>query len=69
LTNTAESWAVIPAAGLGSQLQPHTHTTPKPLLHVAGKPILEHSLVGANAVVEAGPRKLNVGDSSEVSLY
>ena len=30
---------------------------------------LERSLVGANAVVEAGPRKLNVGDSSEVSLY
>jgi len=30
---------------------------------------LEQSLVGANAVVESGPRRLNVGDSSEVSLY
>ena len=30
---------------------------------------LEKSLVGSNAVVASGPRKLNVGDSSEVSLY
>jgi glucose-1-phosphate thymidylyltransferase len=34
--------AVIPAAGAGSRLRPHTHTTPKPLLAVAGKPILAH---------------------------
>ena len=30
---------------------------------------LERSLVGANAVVESSARRLNVGDSSEVSLY
>jgi glucose-1-phosphate thymidylyltransferase len=30
---------------------------------------LERSLVGSNAVVESRPRRLNVGDSSEVSLY
>jgi glucose-1-phosphate thymidylyltransferase len=34
--------AVIPAAGAGTRLKPHTHTTPKPLLAVAGKPILTH---------------------------
>lgn len=35
---------VIPIAGKGTRLRPHTLTTPKPLLHVAGKPILGHML-------------------------
>lgn len=34
--------AVIPVAGAGTQLRPHTHTQPKPLIPVAGKPILGH---------------------------
>lgn len=34
--------AVIPVAGKGTRLRPHTHTMPKPLVHVAGKPILAH---------------------------
>jgi len=34
--------AIIPAAGIGTRLKPHTHTAPKALLHVAGKPILGH---------------------------
>ena len=34
--------AVIPVAGEGTRLRPHTHTVPKPLLRVAGKPILGH---------------------------
>jgi len=34
--------AVIPVAGVGTRLRPHTHTVPKALLHVAGKPILGH---------------------------
>jgi len=33
---------IIPAAGFGSRLRPHTFTTPKVLLPVAGRPILEH---------------------------
>ena len=33
---------VIPAAGEGRRLKPHTHTTPKVLLSVAGKPIIGH---------------------------
>jgi glucose-1-phosphate thymidylyltransferase len=34
--------AIIPVAGVGTQLRPHTHTQPKPLIPVAGKPILGH---------------------------
>jgi len=33
---------IIPAAGEGRRLKPHTHTTPKALLTVAGKPIIGH---------------------------
>lgn len=36
--------AIIPAAGIGSRLRPHTHTCPKAMLHVAGKPIIGHIL-------------------------
>lgn len=36
--------AIIPVAGLGSRLKPHTHTIPKVLLNVGGKPILGHIL-------------------------
>jgi glucose-1-phosphate thymidylyltransferase len=35
---------VIPVAGRGTRLQPHTFSTPKSLMHVAGKPILGHIL-------------------------
>lgn len=32
--------AIIPVAGVGSRLRPHTFTQPKPLIPVAGKPII-----------------------------
>lgn len=34
--------AIIPVAGIGSRLKPHTQTQPKSLIPVAGKPILGH---------------------------
>lgn len=33
---------VIMAGGKGTRLRPHTENCPKPMLHVAGKPMLEH---------------------------
>ena len=35
---------IIPAAGFGTRLRPHTWSKPKPLVSVAGKPILGHVL-------------------------
>lgn len=48
--------AIIPVAGVGRRLRPHTHTQPKALMHVAGRPILGHILdelvaVGVDDVV------------------
>ena len=48
--------AIIPVAGVGRRLRPHTHTQPKALMHVAGRPILGHILdelvaVGVDEVV------------------
>src|SRR5438874_2794919 len=36
--------AIILAAGLGTRLRPHTMQTPKPLLPIRGRPILDWTL-------------------------
>jgi glucose-1-phosphate thymidylyltransferase len=36
--------AIIPLAGKGTRLRPHTHVTPKPMLKVAGKPVMAYIL-------------------------
>ncbi len=33
---------IIPMAGVGKRMRPHTLTIPKPLIHIAGKPIVQH---------------------------
>lgn len=43
--------AIVPVAGKGTRLRPHTWSTPKPLLQVAGKPILGHII---DRLVSAG---------------
>jgi len=47
---------IIPMAGLGKRLRPHTLTTPKPLLPIAGKPIV-HRLV--EDIAKVCPEKIN----------
>jgi glucose-1-phosphate thymidylyltransferase len=46
---------IIPMAGLGKRLRPHTLTTPKPLLPIAGKPIV-HRLV--EDIAKVSPEKI-----------
>src|SRR5438105_13740095 len=33
---------IIPLAGKGTRLRPHTHLTPKPMLKIAGKPVIDY---------------------------
>jgi dTDP-glucose pyrophosphorylase len=40
---------VVMAGGEGTRLRPHTQNCPKPLLAVAGKPMLEHIIVRAKS--------------------
>jgi bifunctional UDP-N-acetylglucosamine pyrophosphorylase/glucosamine-1-phosphate N-acetyltransferase len=44
--------AVILAAGEGTRLRPLTYQTPKPLLEVAGKPILQYNLEHLKGLIE-----------------
>src|SRR5262245_14192974 len=47
---------IIPMAGLGKRMRPHTLTIPKPLLPIAGKPIV-HRLV--EDIVKVCPEKVD----------
>ncbi len=42
ITPARPNLMVIMAGGMGTRLRPHTEACPKPLLTVAGKPMLEH---------------------------
>jgi glucose-1-phosphate thymidylyltransferase len=55
---------ILPVAGEGRRLRPHTYAIPKPLIPVAGKPILSHIL---DPLIELEPEEvvLVVGHLSE----
>ena len=41
---------IIPMAGMGKRMRPHTLTTPKPLLPVAGKPMVQRIVEDMSAI-------------------
>ena len=47
--------AIIPLAGKGTRVRPHTHSRPKPLLQVANRPVLEYLV---DQLVELGVDEL-----------
>ncbi len=49
--------AIIPAAGIGTRLRPHTFTNPKVMLNVAGKPIIAHIV---DRLITAGITELSI---------
>lgn len=62
--------AMLMAAGLGKRMRPLTATRPKPLVRVAGKPLIDHAL---NRIEDAGIRRTIVNvhylpDSIEAHL-
>ncbi len=49
--------AVIPVAGMGTRLRPVTHTTPKALVPVAGRPVLGHII---DRIIPAGVDRITL---------
>ena len=46
---------IIPGAGTGTRLFPHAHTKPKPMVYIAGKPIIGHIL---DSMVDLEPEEI-----------
>src|SRR5437870_13270761 len=45
---------IIPMAGIGKRMRPHTLTIPKPLIPLAGKPIVQWLVEDIIKIVETG---------------
>ncbi|MFC6734934.1 sugar phosphate nucleotidyltransferase [Halolamina salina] len=73
--DTQKMKAVIPAAGQGTRLYPQTHTKPKAMVRIAGKPILGHILsrlsetrVDEVVIVIGGPMQDQIVEYAEGSF-
>ena len=56
---------IIPTAGSGTRLRPHTFTSPKTLIHVAGRPILDCLLEPLLELPDLSELIFIVGDKGE----
>lgn len=67
---TGEMRAFVLAAGLGSRLRPLTLTTPKPLIEVAGKPMIHYALdlVRRAGIVDIGINLFHLGEQIREAL-
>ncbi|MFN2100916.1 nucleotidyltransferase family protein [Altererythrobacter sp. MF3-039] len=54
MSSLASDTAMVMAAGLGKRMRPLTATQPKPMVRVAGKPLLDHAL---DKLADAGVAK------------
>lgn len=50
---------IIPMAGMGKRMRPHSLTVPKPLIPVAGKPIVHHLIEDIAAVCDEPITEIN----------
>ncbi len=55
---------IVPMAGIGKRMRPHTLTIPKPLINIAGKPIVQRLVEGIISVCDETIDEINfiIGD-------
>lgn len=50
---------IVPMAGLGKRMRPHTLTTPKPLLEIAGKPIIYRLIADISEMIPGSVEEIS----------
>ena len=61
---------IIPAAGRGTRLRPHTNTKPKALLSLGNKPLISHimdSIIGRKNVIQSSHENPTYIESNSVT--